>query len=219
VFFNESGAHFSGEFEKGRVSGDLFRGFGDEKLFFKDTLGHFFKMIFEVNFVGHEISNGFFEFGFKGVERVLSSGFVVGEFTEGVFDVVEELFKHTSNSANGTSVKEHIEFGGGHLGEESNNWGVVVSEVDFDTRLEEEGGVGRELGKGSFFNTHVVEDTEGTFDNAHGVSVVRSSGNKERVFFSSGGGSDGKGGFGVGDVLDGVSKINFGFISGVFAGG
>jgi len=219
VFFNESGAHFSGEFEKSRVSGDLFSGFGDEKLFFKDTLGHFFKMIFKVNFVSFEVSNRFFELGFKGVERVLGSSFVVGEFSERVFDVAEELFEHTSDSANGTSVKEHVEFGGGHLGEESNDWGVVVSEVDFDTRLEEEGGVGRELNERSFFSNHIIEDTEGTFDNAHGVSVVSSSGNKESVFFSSGGGSNGKGGFGVGDVLDGVSKINFGFISGVFAGG
>jgi len=219
MFFNESSTHFSGKSEEVGVSGDFFRRFSNKKFFFKDALGHFFKMIFEVLFVGLQFRNGSFEFGFKSVVGILSSRFVVGEFSKRVFDVVVELFKHTSNSANGTSIKEHIEFRSGHLGEESNDWSVVVRKVNFDTSSKEEGSVLRELSEGTFFSDHIVEDTEGTFDNTHGVSVIRSSGNKESVFFFSGCGGNSKSGFRVGDVLDGLSKINFGFISGVFTGG
>ena len=175
-------------------------------------------MIGKVLLVGLQFRDGHFKFGFQGVERILSGGFVIREISKGFFDVTVELFKHSSYSTNSSRVKEHIEFRGGHLGEESNDWGVVVGKVNFDTSSKEEGSMLRKLSEGSFFSYEIVEDTEGTFDNTHGVSMVTNSLSKERVFFTSDGSSNGKGGFGVGDVDDGLSKINFGFVSGVFTG-
>lgn len=219
MFCNESFTHFSAELKECSVSGDFFRRFGHEEVLFKDTLGHFFKVVFKVDFVGLKVGDGFLEFAFEGVVGVLGSGFVVGEVSKRVFNVGVELFEHTSDSANGTGVKEHIEFRCGHLGEESNNWSIVVRKVNLDTSSKEESGMCRELYKGTFFSNHVIEDTKGTFDNVHGVSVVSSSLDKEGVFGFSGLGGNSESGFGVGDVLDGLSEINFGFISGVFAGG
>jgi len=94
----------------------------------------------------------------------------------------------------------------------------MVRKVNFDTSSKKERSVLGELSKGSFFSNHIIKNTEGTFDNGHSVSVVLSSSNVKSMFFLSGISGNSKSGLGVSDILDSLSEINFGFISGVFAG-
>jgi hypothetical protein len=214
VLSSESGTHGDGESEELTVSVDLFVGFGNKEFFFKNALGHFLKMIFEVLLVLLEISDGLFKLGFEFKEVLLGNTFFLVVISEGFFDVGEELLEHRSDSFNGTSVEEHVVFRGGHLGEHSDDWGILGSFSDLDTGLEELLGVGRELDKGGFLSNEIVKEGDGTIDNREGTSVIGNSGNVKGVTFFSSGGSSSEGGSGVSEILNGLGEINFGLISG-----
>jgi hypothetical protein len=134
-------------------------------------------------------------------------------------DVTNELFKHSSDSVDGTSIKEHISFSGGHLGEDGDNGSIVASKLDFDTSLEELSGVGRELNERSFLSNKVVKESDGTLDNRDGTSVLGDSLDVKTMTFLSSGSSGGEGGSVVSEVLDGVGEVNLGLVSGGGASG
>jgi hypothetical protein len=211
VFSFKGGTHLNREFKEVGVSGDLLFRFLDEERFLEKAHVHFFDVILKKDFVLFELSDGLFKFGLE-VLVVLNFGvFGVGVVGEGVLDVFVKLVEHGFDSVNGTGVKEHVDFRGGHLGEESDNWGVVLGETNFDTGSKHLHGVGGKLDEVSI-NNHVIEDGKSTCDNAHGISVVLRSGLEKLMFGFSSGSSSGKGSSGVGDVLDGHLKGNLGLV-------
>jgi len=218
VLLSESGTHVDAEVEEVGVSVDLLVGLGNEEFLFKDALFHLFKVVLEVLLVLGEVSDGLLELGLEFKEVLLGNGFFLVVVSKGVFDVGEELLEHTSDSFNGTSVEEHVNFRSGHLGEHSNDWGILGSFSDLDTGLEEHLGVGGQLDKGGFLSNEIVKEVDGTIDNREGTSVVSNSLDVKGMAFLSSGGSSGKGGSGVGKVLDGLGKVDLSLISGGGAG-
>jgi len=219
VLFSEGSAHLDGEVQEVGVSIDLLFGLGDEEFLFKDALGHFFEMVLKLLLHSHKVSDGLFKSSLEGEVGLLGHGFFGVVISEGVLDVGEELVEHTSNSLDSGDVKEHIVLGGGHLGEHSDDWSVVLGKLDLDTGLEEHLGVSGELDEGSFFSDEIVKEAHGTVDNGEGTFVIGDSGDVKVVtFFSSLGGS-GKGSSGGGKVGDGLSEIDLGLIPGLGAGG
>jgi len=79
--------------------------------------------------------------------------------------------------------------------------------------------MGRELDERSFLSDKVIEETNGTLDDRSSTSVLGDSLDVKGVTFLSSGGSGSKRSSGVSEVLDGVSEIDFGLISGLSAGG
>jgi hypothetical protein len=219
VLFSESGAHRDGKGKELAVSVDLLRSFGDKELLFKDALGHFFEMVFELLLHSHKVSDGLFESGSKGEIGLLGHVLFLVVVSKGVLDVLQKLVEHTSNSLNSGDVKEHIVLSGGHLGEHSDDWSIRAGELDLDTGLKELFGVGGELDEGSILSNEIVEEVDGTLDNRHSTSVMGDSLDVKGVTFLSSSGSGGKGSSGVGEVLDGLGKIDLSLISGLGAGG
>ncbi len=168
---------------------------------------HFFNVIFKEDFVLFKFSDGLFKLGFEVPEVFKFGRLGVGIITKRSFDVIEQLVEHGFDSVHGTSIEEHVDFRGSHLGEESNNWSVMLGETNLNTGLKHLHGVRRKLDEVSI-NNHVIEDSESTFDNAHGISVVLSSALEKFMFLFSSGSGGSKGGSGVGDVLDGHFEGN-----------
>ena len=178
---------------------------------------HFFNVILKKDFVLFEFPDGLFKFGFEVLEVLNFGVFSVAVINKRSFDVIEKLVEHGLDSVNGTGIEEHVNFRSGHLSEESNNWGVMLGKTNFDTGLKHLHGVRRKLDEVSI-NNHVIKNSEGTFDNAHGSSMVRRSGLEKFVFTFSSGNGGSKSGSGVSNILDSTFKSNFSLIQRGFAG-
>jgi hypothetical protein len=155
----------------------------------------------------------------EGKESFLGKVLFLVVISKGVLDVTEKLLEHTSDTVNGTSIKEHIVLSSGHLGEGGDDWSIVSGKFELDTGLKELLGVGGELDERSFLSDEIIEETEGTLDDRSSTSVLGDSLVVKGVTFLSSGGSGSKRSSGVSEVLDGVSEIDFGLISGLSAGG
>ena len=79
-----------------------------------------------------KISEGLFEFTFEDFESRLGSGFFSFVFSKGGGDGVVDGLNSSSNSFNGSFIKEHIEFRSSHLSEHSNNRGHSSGLVNFE---------------------------------------------------------------------------------------
>jgi hypothetical protein len=168
-------------------------------------------VVLKKNFVFFKLSDGLFKFGFE-VSEVFNFGvFSVGVINKRSFDVIEKLVEHGFDSVNGTGIEEHVDFRGGHLGEESNNWSIMLGETNFDTSLKHLHGMSRKLDEVRT-NNHVIKDGEGTFNNVHGGFMVLRSRLEEFMFLFSSGSSGSKGSSGVGNILDGHIKSNFSLV-------
>jgi hypothetical protein len=93
----------------------------------------------------------------------------------------------------------------------------MLGETNFDTGLKHLHGVRRKLDEVSI-NNHVIKDSKSTFNNAHGISMVLSSGHEKLMFGFSSGSSSGKGSSGVGDILDGHFEGNLSLVKRRFTG-
>ena len=219
VLISEGGAHLDGESEEFGVPVDLLLGLGDEEFLFKDALGHLFEVVLKLLLHLGEVSDGLLKSGLEGEEGLLGEVLLLGVVSEGVLDVLHELVEHASDSLDSGDVKEHIVLGSGHLGKHGDDWGVRAGKLDLDTGLEELLGVGGELDEGGFLGDEVIEEVDGTSDDADGTSVGGDSSVVEGVTFFSSGGGRGEGSSGVGEVLDGLSEIDFSLVPGGGASG
>ena len=218
VLFYESGAHFDGEIVEILVSVNLLVGLGDKELLLKDALGHFLEMVLKLLLHLLKISDGLFESSSEGEVGLLGEVLFLVVISKGVFDVTEELLEHTSNSLDGSDVKEGIGFSGGHLGENGNDWSVVLGHLDLDTSLKKLLGVSGELDEGSILSDEIVEETESTVDDADSTSVLGDSLDVKGVTFLSSGGGSSERSSGLSEVGNGVSEIDLSLVSGLGAG-
>jgi len=104
-------------------------------------------MVFKVLLVYLKVGNRSFKLSFKCVVRILSGRFSVRVILKGSFNISIKFFKHTSNSSDCTSIKEHVNVSSCHLSKSGNNWGVMVRKTDFDTGSKKHGSVLGKLGK------------------------------------------------------------------------
>jgi hypothetical protein len=116
---------------------------------------HFFNVILKKDFVLFEFPDGLFKLGFEVLVVLFFGVFSVGVINKRSFDVIEKLVEHGLDSVNGTGIEEHVNFRGGHLGEKSNNGGIMLGETNLDTGLKHLHGMGRELDEVSI-NNHVI---------------------------------------------------------------
>jgi len=207
-----------GESQELGVSLNFLRGLSDEESLLKDTLCHLFKMVFESLGVLLKISDGLLKLLFEDVEVLLGSGFFIGVLLERVFDIFKKLFKHISNSADRSSVKEHIELRSGHLSKEGDHWSVVVREIDFYTGSEQHGCMSTQLSKGGLLSDEVIEDLQRTSNYIESISVIVRSSDEEFMTLISSLSCDLESTSRVSDISLGLFKINLSFFLRLGAG-
>jgi len=216
---SERFTHSLGGGEHISVSGDFLGGSGHDDTFLKDASVHVIDVTRESGFEGSKLSKGLLKVSGNAVELFLESGFDGLKLIEVNSDGTDHLLHHGSDSVDGRLVNKEIFLRSGHLGEKLDDWGVGVHDVDHGTGLDEVHGVGGELDERSFLSDEIIEETEGTLDDRSSTSVLGDSLVVKGVTFLSSGGSGSKRSSGVSEVLDGVSEIDFGLISGLSAGG
>jgi len=194
---SERFAHSGGGVEHLSVSGDFLLGGGHDDTFLKDASVHVIDVTRESGFEGSKLSEGLFEVSRNGVELLLESGFSTLEGVEVNSDGTDHIGHHLSDSVNSRLVNKDIFLRGGHLGEEGDDWGVGVHDVDKGTGLDEVHGVGRELDKGSFTSNEFVKEVHGVTENGDGVLMSLLFGEESSVLGISDGGELGKGRLGI----------------------
>merc|ERR1711976_211801 len=179
------------------VSGDLLGGGGHDDTFLKDASVHVIDVTRESGFDGSELSEGLLKVSGNGVELLLEGGFLTLELVEVDSDGTDHLLHHSSDSVDGRLVNEDIFLRGGHLGEEGDDWGVGVHDVDHGTGLDEVHGVLGELNEGGLTGDELVKEVDGTTEDSDGVLMSLLLTKESLVLGVSDGGELGEGGLGI----------------------
>ena len=130
------------------------------------------------------------------------------ELVEVDSDGTDHLLHHSSDSVDGRLVNEDIFLRSGHLGEEGDNWGVGVHDVDHGTGLDEVHGVLGELDEGSFTSNELIEEVDGITEDSDGVLMSLLLTEESLVLGVSDGGELVEGGLGIDLVLLVDTKID-----------
>jgi len=163
--------HSFGGGEHLSVSGDLLSGGSHDDTFLKDASVHVIDVTRESGFEGSELSEGLLKVSRDGVEFLLEGSFSTFEGIEVNSDGTDHIGHHLSNSVDSRLVNEDIFLRGGHLGEEGDDWGVGVHDVDESTGLDEGHGVLGELDEGGLTSNELIKEVHGVTKNNDGVVV------------------------------------------------
>jgi len=198
---SERFAHSGGGVEHLSVSGDFLLGGGHDDTFLKDASVHVIDVTRESGFEGTKLSEGLFEVSGNGVELSLESGFSTLEGVEVNSDGSDHIGHHLSDSVDSGLVNKDILIRSGHLGEEGDDGGVGVHDVDHGTGLDEGHGVLGELNEGSFTSDEFVKEVHGVTEDEDGV-LMSLLFTKESLMLGVSDGSElVKGGLGIDLVL------------------
>jgi len=189
--------HSFGGGEHLSVSGDLLSGGSHDDTFLKDASVHVIDVTRESGFEGSELSEGLLKVSRDGVEFLLEGSFSTFEGIEVNSDGTDHIGHHLSNSVDSRLVNEDIFLRGGHLGEEGDDWGVGVHDVDHGTGLDEVHGVLGELNEGSFTGDELVKEVHGTTEDGDSVLMSLLLTEESGVLGVSDGGELGKGRLGI----------------------
>jgi len=189
--------HSGGGGEHVSVSGDLLSGGSHDDTFLKDASVHVIDVTRESGFEGSELSEGLLKVGRDGVELLLEGVFSTNEGIEVNSDGTDHIGHHGSDSVDGRLVNEDIFLRGGHLGEEGDDWGVGVHDVDHGTGLDEVHGVLGELDEGSFTGDEFVKEVHGVTEDGDGVLMSLLLTEESGVLGVSDGGELREGRFGI----------------------
>jgi len=162
-------AHSGGGVEHFSVSGDLLRGGSHDDTFLKDAGVHVIDVTRESGFEGSELSEGLLKVGRYTIVLLLEGGLSRFEGIEVDSDGTDHIGHHLSDSVDSRLVNEDILLRSGHLGEEGDDWGVGVHDVDHGTGLDEVHGVLGELNEGSFTGNELVKEVHGVTEDGDGV--------------------------------------------------
>lgn len=207
---SESIAHSGGGVEHFSVSGNLLSGSSHDDTFLKDASVHVINVTRESGFKGSELSEGLLKVSRDGVVLLLEGGLSTLEGIEVDSDGTHHVGHHLSDSVNSGLVNEDIFLRSGHLGEEGDDWGVGVHDVDHGTGLDEVHGVLRELNEGGFTSDELVKEVHGTTEDGDGVLMSLLLTKESLVLGVSDGGELGEGRLGIDLVFLVDTKIDLG---------